>query len=79
MDYLVPDAEFERRVQEITDVYVNTNSEGQRQSKKLLDMTFDLEWEPFLKKYLTAQKTTLSSAEHREAAKHYREKGQHRF
>ncbi len=79
VDYLVPDAEFERRVQEITDVYVNTNSEGQRQSKKLLDMTFDLKWEPFLKKYLTAQKTTLSSAEHQEAAKFYREQGQHRF
>lgn len=79
VDYLVPDAEFERRVKEITDIYVNTHSEGQRQSKKLLDMCFDLEWDPFLKKYLAAQKTTLSSTEHQEAAKHYREKGQHRF
>lgn len=79
VDYLVPDADFERRVKEITDVYLKTNSEGQRQSKRLLDMSLDLEWEPFLEEYLIAQKTTLSSPEHLEAAKHYREKGEHRF
>jgi enoyl-CoA hydratase/carnithine racemase len=79
VDYLVPDADFERRVKEITEIYVKTNSEGQRQSKRLLDMSLDLEWEPFLEEYLIAQKTTLSSPEHLEAAKHYREKGDHRF
>lgn len=79
VDYLVPDAEFERRVKEITDVYLKTNSEGQRQSKRLLDKCLNLEWEPFLEEYLVAQKTTLASPDHLEAAKHYREKGQHRF
>jgi enoyl-CoA hydratase/carnithine racemase len=79
VDYLVPDADFERRVKEITEIYLKTNSEGQRQSKRLLDISLDLEWEPFLEEYLIAQKTTLSSPEHLEAAKHYREKGDHRF
>jgi enoyl-CoA hydratase/carnithine racemase len=79
VDYLVPDADFERRVKEISDVYLKTNSEGQRQSKRLLDMSLNLEWEPFLEEYLIAQKTTLTSPEHLEAAKHYREKGEHRF
>jgi len=79
VDYLVPDADFEKRVKEVTDIYVHTHSEGQRQSKKLMDQCFDLKWQPFLNKYLAAQKTTLSSAEHKEAARHYREQGQHRF
>ena len=79
VDYLVPNAHFQRRVKEITEIYLKTNSEGQRQSKRLLDMSLDLEWEPFLEQYLIAQKTTLSSPEHLEAAKHYREKGDHRF
>jgi len=79
VDYLVPNAEFEQRVKEITDVYLKAHSEGQRQSKRLLDVSLDLEWEPFLEEYMIAQKTTLSSPEHLEAAKHYREKGEHRF
>ncbi len=79
VDYLVPDADFERRVKEITDIYLKTNSEGQRQSKRLLDLSLNLDWELFLEEYLIAQKTTLTSPEHLEAAKHYREKGEHRF
>lgn len=73
IDYLVPQAQFDKRVQEITRTYLDAASEGQRQAKRLVNMAFDLEWDAFLEKYMEAQKTTLASGEHLKAMAEARE------
>ena len=73
IDYLVPDADFERRVEEITHVYLRAACEGQRQAKRLVNMAFDLEWDEFLEEYLKSQKAALDSVEHKEAQVAFRE------
>lgn len=67
IDYLVPQAEFETRVEEITQIYLNAASEAQRQAKKLINMAFDVEWDEFLGKYIEAQTAALSSDQHLKA------------
>ena len=49
-------------------------SEGQRQTKHLLNRAFELNWGEFLEEYMASQEKTLSSAEHGEAMAAYREK-----
>lgn len=79
VDYLVPEAEFAQRVDEITREYVKIASEGQRQTKHLLNLAFDLNWDEFLKEYMSSQQKTLASPEHTEAMLAYREKREPRF
>jgi enoyl-CoA hydratase/carnithine racemase len=79
IDYLVPQSDFDQRVVEITDVYLQAASEGQRQSKRLVNMAFDLVWEPFLEKYMEAQTAALASEQHKEAMAAFREKREPRF
>lgn len=67
IDYLVSEAEFDKRVEEIVQVYLNAASEGQHQAKQLVNMAFDLEWDEFLEKYMQAQTATLASEEHLKA------------
>jgi enoyl-CoA hydratase/carnithine racemase len=67
IDYLVPVAEFDKRVEEIAQVYLNAASEAQRQAKKLINMAFDVEWDEFLGKYIEAQNAALSSEQHLKA------------
>jgi enoyl-CoA hydratase/carnithine racemase len=79
IDYLVPQADFDRRVAEITQVYLNAASEGQRQAKRLVNMAFDLGWEEFLEKYIEAQTAALASEQHQEAMTAFREGREPRF
>lgn len=79
VDYLVSEADFERRVKELTEVYLQAASEGQRQSKHLLDLAFQLDWSSFLEEYLTCQEAALASEQHQEAMLAYREKRDPRF
>ena len=67
IDYLVPVAEFDKRVDEITQVYLGAASEAQRQAKKLVNMAFDVEWDEFLEKYMDSQTAALSSEQHLKA------------
>ncbi len=79
IDYLVPEKDFDRRIAEITQVYLKAASEGQRQSKRLVNMAFDLEWEQFLEKYIEAQTAALASEQHKEAMAAFREKREPQF
>jgi enoyl-CoA hydratase len=79
IDYLVPEAEFESKVKEVAQNCLKITSEGQRQTKHLLGMAFDLNWSDFLKEYMARQGKTLASAEHREAMAAYREKREPKF
>src|SRR5262249_3698264 len=44
VDHVVAEADFERAVKEQTASYLRIASEGQRQTKHLLNQTFDLNW-----------------------------------
>jgi enoyl-CoA hydratase/carnithine racemase len=79
VDHVVPEADFDRVVKEQTQNYLKIASEGQRQTKHLLNQAFDLTWGDFLKAYMTSQKKTIASAEHREAMTAYREKREPKF
>ena len=79
IDYLVPLGDFDRRVAEISQVYLSAASEGQRQAKRLVNMAFDLGWDEFLEKYMQGQKAAVSSAEHQEAMAAFRENREARF
>ncbi len=79
VDYLVPEADFEAKVKEVTQNCLKTASEGQRQTKHLLGLAFDLNWNDFLKEYMASQGKTLASDEHREAMAAYREKREPKF
>lgn len=79
IDYLVPQKDFDRRIIEVTDVYLKAASEGQRQSKRLVNMAFDLDWEEFLEKYIEAQAAALASEQHKEAMVAFREKREPQF
>jgi enoyl-CoA hydratase/carnithine racemase len=79
IDYLVPQADFERRVAEITQVYLDAASEGQRQAKRLVNLAFDLEWDQFLERYIEAQTATLASEQHKEAMAAFRKKREPQF
>jgi enoyl-CoA hydratase len=79
VDYLVPEAEFDSKVREVTRNCLKIASEGQRQTKHLLGLAFDLSWNDFLSEYIAAQKKTLASKEHREAMAAYREKREPNF
>jgi len=79
VDHIVLEGDFDRVVKELTQNYLKIASEGQRQTKHLLDLAFDLNWNDFLKEYMVSQKKTLASDEHREAMTAYREKREPRF
>jgi enoyl-CoA hydratase/carnithine racemase len=79
VDHVVSEADFDRVVKELTQSYLKIASEGQRQTKHLLSLAFDLNWNEFLKEYMVSQKKTLASSEHREAMTAYREKREPRF
>ena len=79
VDHVVPEADFDRTVKELTQRYLKIASEGQRQTKHLLNLAFDLNWNDFLEEYMVSQKKTLASSEHREAMAAYREKREPRF
>jgi len=79
VDHVVPEADFDRTVKELRQSYLKIASEGQRQTKHLLNLAFDLDWDDFLEQYMTRQKKTLASSEHREAMTAYREKREPRF
>jgi enoyl-CoA hydratase/carnithine racemase len=79
VDYLVPEAEFENKVKEVTQNCLKIASEGQRQTKHLLGLALDLNWKDFLEEYMVCQEKTLGSEEHREAMAAYREKRDPKF
>lgn len=79
VDYLVPESDFEHKVKEVTQNCLKIASEGQRQTKHLLGLAFDLNWNEFLGEYMASQEKTLGSGEHREAMAAYREKREPKF
>lgn len=73
VDYVVPVAQFEKRLEKIAQEYVKVCSVGTIQSKLLMNESFDLGYEAVLQKYFERQEIAQTSQDHIEARKAYRE------
>jgi len=74
VDYVVPLAQFDRKVEKIAQEYAQVCAVGTIQSKLLTNQSFDLGYEPFLEKYFERQENAQTSDDHMEARRAYREK-----
>lgn len=74
VDYIVPLAEFEARLEEIMQQYLRVCSIATVKSKTLCNLSFDLDYNAFLKKYFELQEIAQTSEDHLEARRAYREK-----
>jgi hypothetical protein len=66
-NHLVKTHTFDAEVDILVEKYPRVWSEGTRQSKMLLNMSFDMPHGQFFDDYLHRQRIALSSADHREA------------
>jgi hypothetical protein len=66
-------------VNALADKYLAVCSEGTRQSKVLLNMSFDTPHGQFFEEYLRRQRIALASPDHREAMAAYAERREPRF
>jgi enoyl-CoA hydratase/carnithine racemase len=74
IDYIVPLAEFEVRLEEIVQEYLRICSVAAIKSKILCNLSFDLDYNVFLKRYFELQEIAQTSEDHIEARRAYREK-----
>lgn len=74
VDYLVPLAEFETRLEELARQYVRVCSVATVKSKTLVNVSLELGYDEFLRKYFELQEIAQTSDDHFEARRAYREK-----
>jgi enoyl-CoA hydratase/carnithine racemase len=74
VDHVVPSEKFDAEVAILVDKYARICSEGTRQSKMLLNMSFEKGHSQFFEEYLRRQGIALASADHDEAMTAYRER-----
>src|SRR5262249_46660194 len=67
VDYVLPLAQFDKKIDAIAKNYLKNCNVGSIQSKLLLNASFDLEYEPFLQKYFERQEIAQTSDDHMEA------------
>jgi len=73
-DHLVNSDVFDDEVNALVEKYSRVCSEGTRQAKMFLNMSFDMPHGQFLAEYLRRQRIALASPDHQEAMAAYREK-----
>ncbi len=74
VDHVVSAETFDADVRTLVEKYARVCSEGTRQSKMLLNMSFDTPHGQFFEEYLRRQRIALASPDHQEALAAYREK-----
>ena len=74
IDHIVKAESFDEEVKALVEKYSRVCSEGTRQSKMLLNMSFDMPHGQFFEEYLRRQTIALKSPDHQEAMAAYREK-----
>jgi enoyl-CoA hydratase/carnithine racemase len=74
VDHLVMADRFDADVQALVEKYARVCSEGSRQAKMLLNMSFDMPHGEFFEEYLRRQRIALASPDHQEAMAAYRER-----
>ena len=73
VDHLVNAETFEEEVNGLVGEYLRVCSEGTRQTKMLLNLSFDMPHGQFLEEYLRRQRIALASPDHQEAMEAYRD------
>jgi len=73
VDHLVTNEGFDQEVDALVEKYSRACSEGTRQSKILLNLSFDMPHGQFFEEYLRRQRIALGSGDHDEAMNAYRE------
>jgi enoyl-CoA hydratase/carnithine racemase len=73
VDYLVSAESFDNEVDELVQKYSRICSEGTRQTKMMLNMSFDAPHGQFFEEYLRRQRIALESPDHQKAMAAYRE------
>jgi enoyl-CoA hydratase len=73
VDHVVRADTFEEEVDALVTQYLRVCSEGTRQTKMLLNMSFDMPHGQFFEEYLRRQRIALASPDHQEAMAAYRE------
>ncbi len=74
VDYVVPLAEFNARLEELVAQYLRVCSVATVKSKLLVNDSFELGYDDFLNKYFELQEIAQTSDDHFEARRAYREK-----
>ena len=74
IDHVVKADAFDEEVKALVEKYSRVCSEGTRQSKMLLNMSFDMPHGQFFEEYLRRQQIALNSPDHQEAMAAYRER-----
>jgi enoyl-CoA hydratase/carnithine racemase len=74
VDHLVMADKFDEDVRALVEKYSRVCSEGSRQSKMLLNMSFDMPHGQFFEEYLRRQRVALASPDHKEAMAAYRQR-----
>jgi len=73
VDYLVSPENFDSEVDEVGQKYSRICSEGTRQTKMMLNISFDAPHGQFFEEYLRRQRIALESPDHQKAMAAYRE------
>ncbi len=73
VDYVVPLAEFETRLEQIVQQYLKVCSVATMKSKTLTNLSFQLDYDAALNKYFELQEIAQTSEDHFEARRAYRE------
>ena len=73
VDHLIMADKFDEDVKFLVEKYSRVCSEGTRQSKMLLNMSFDMPHGQFFEEYLRRQRVALASPDHQEAMAAYRQ------
>jgi enoyl-CoA hydratase/carnithine racemase len=73
VDYIVSAETFENEVQDVVQKYSRICSEGTRQTKMMLNMSFEAPHGQFFEEYLRRQRIALDSPDHHKAMAAYRE------
>jgi enoyl-CoA hydratase len=74
LDYVVPLAKFETRLEEIVENYLRICSVATVKSKILCNRSFEMDYAPFLGNYFELQEIAQTSEDHEEARRAYLEK-----
>ncbi len=74
VDHIVPLEDFDAKLEEIVQQYLNNNSKAMRLSKLLINETFDMNYDEALGRYMELQARTQTSHDHVEAKRAYAEK-----
>lgn len=74
VDYVVPLAEFDERLEQLVKQYARVCSVATVKSKELVNLSFELGYDDFMNKYLQVQEIAQTSDDHFEARRAYREK-----